>query len=98
MLGWLLVSNKGHQLIINWSTGDNLKIGSFSGSLWSEIQLKNVEYTDKQQQLSIQQLQLHWQPKALFGRLLHIEKLLASDITYIVMDQSGKQKTFSLPA
>jgi len=89
--GWLLASSKGNHLMLQWLAGETIQVGSFKGSLWSRMQLHDLQYRDNHQKLTIQSLLIDWQPASVFSRLLHIKELQASHIVYSSTAQQHKQ-------
>lgn len=95
---WMLGTEPGNQLLLRWSLGDKLRIGSLRGSLLTGLDLEALEYRDAQQQLSIQSLQLRWQPSALLHGLLHIRQLQATGIHYTSLGPSESAETTAPPS
>lgn len=93
---WLLGSSAGNQALLKWAGTGIVQIGSFSGSLWGEMQLNNVHYQDEQQELTIESLNLHWQPLALIDRLLHVTHLQIKGIKYRTSRSQDSESSSSL--
>ena len=89
--GWLLASSKGNHLMLQWLAGETIQVGSFNGSLWSRMQLHDLQYQDNHQKLTLQSLVIDWQPASLFSRLLHIKELQTSHIIYSSTTQQNEQ-------
>ena len=95
---WLLGTQAGNQRLLNWTMGDTLQIQSYQGSLLEGVTLGELNYRDKDQQLTIQSLQFQWRPHALFRGLLHVEQLQASGIHYTAINPSTERKTTAPPS
>lgn len=94
---WLLTTEDGNQRLLSWTLGDKLQIKSYQGSLLEGLSLTGISYSDAQLQLTVESLQLHWRPVALFSGLLHIEELKASGIHYTSLGPTQETEIASAP-
>lgn len=80
---YLTKTESGLQLIFNTVTTlipGKLSADEIHGQLSGSINIKRLCYQNKQQKISIKQLDFSWQPLALLNNQLHIIKLRANEI------------------
>lgn len=91
-VGTLLLSERG----LRWSldtisqlSGERLLIERAEGRWLGPVELHGIEWRTKTLTLEIRKLTLHWQPQALWQRLLHLEAL---EISGLVLDSRAPER------
>lgn len=88
---YLLGTSSGLQQLINisqrWLPGE-LQVQQINGSLFNQLDLTRISYQQPDMTLSIDSLQLHWQPSALFSGRLHIVQLLLERPVITLIDST----------
>ena len=92
-LYWLTATTSGFAML--WTLAERasagqLKVGRSSGTLWHGFSLQNVQWHSPTQQLTLSQLKLDWQPKALWQRQLVIHSLALGNVRYRGQSQSSQ--------
>ncbi|MES2536097.1 MAG: translocation/assembly module TamB domain-containing protein [Pseudomonadota bacterium] len=75
---WLLGSERGTRVvfsIVQNLTSGSLQVSGVHGSLSGPLQLDQISVDGKDQRLTFRNVQLDWQPSALFSRRLHVRLL-----------------------
>jgi translocation and assembly module TamB len=79
--------------------GAQVQLSGIHGSLWGPLRIEKIEYRDAKQQLSIEQIQLDWQPWQLWRKRLVLSQVQIGRLAGRTLQASGARlpQDLSLP-
>ncbi|MGD8631636.1 MAG: hypothetical protein PVG72_13035, partial [Gammaproteobacteria bacterium] len=83
--GWLLATESGLQFIwrqIATHAGPELAVTRVSGQLAGRLQIQELQYNTEAFALSVEQLEIDWQPQALLSGTLEFSEIRAAAVHY----------------
>ncbi|TDR80535.1 translocation/assembly module TamB domain-containing protein [Paludibacterium purpuratum] len=84
-LAWLTATDRGFVYLwqgIDWLSGGQLRVAQVSGTLWRGFHLGDIELRNADLQLTIDRLDVDWQPSRLWHRQLAIRRLDIGLVNY----------------